>query len=46
MLYPLCRGICSLAFKIRALLQHGVVGVYLLYTTLTLVLLLTVVVRS
>lgn len=46
MLYPLCRGTCFLAFKVRAVLQHGVVGVYLLYTAVTLVLLLTVVVRS
>jgi len=45
MLYPLCRCISSLAFTVRAFLQHGVIGGYLLYTALTLFLLLTLVVR-
>ena len=45
MLYPLCRVSSSLAFKVRYFLQHGVVGLYLLYVALTLFLLLTLVIR-
>ncbi len=39
-LYPLCRGASRLAFRARTVLQHGVLGVYLLYVALTLGLLL------
>lgn len=46
MLYPLCRFFGALALKLRAFLQHGVVGGYLLYVALTLFLLLTLVFRS
>jgi hydrogenase-4 component B len=40
LLLPACRGFCFLAFKIRSFLQHGIIGVYLLYVALTLVSLL------
>ena len=40
LLYPLCRGASRLAFRARTVLQHGVLGVYLLYVALTLGLLL------
>lgn len=46
MLYPLCRSISSLTFKVRAFLQHGIIGGYLLYTALALFLLLALVSRS
>ena len=40
LLYPLCRWASRLAFRARTILQHGVLGVYLLYVALTLGLLL------
>ncbi len=40
LLYPSCRGLSRLAFTLRAFLQHGVLGVYLLYVALTLFFLL------
>ncbi len=46
LLYPSCRGLSALAFKVRAFLQHGVMGGYLLYVALTLFLLLGLVIRA
>jgi hydrogenase-4 component B len=46
LLYPACRGLSALAFKVRAFLQHGVMGGYLLYVALTLFLLLGLVIRA
>lgn len=40
LLYPLCRTGAQAAFKVRSFLQHGIIGVYLLYIALTLALLL------
>ena len=40
LLYPFCRGLGRLAFAARSFLQHGVLGVYLLYVALTLFFLL------
>lgn len=36
MVYPACRGLSLAAFKVRSFLQHGILGVYLLYVALTL----------
>ena len=44
LLYPTCRGLSLAAFRTRAFLQHGVLGVYLLYVALTLCLLLFLVI--
>ena len=33
---PACRGLSFVAFKVRVFLQHGIVGIYLLYVALTL----------
>jgi hydrogenase-4 component B len=46
LLYPAFRGISALAFKVRAFLQYGILGVYLLYVVLTLLLLLTLTLRG
>lgn len=45
LLYPACRGCSLLAFKVRSFLQHGILGVYLLYVALTLGALLLLVSR-
>jgi hydrogenase-4 component B len=39
---PVCHGLAWLAFKIRFFLQHGVLGIYLLYSALTTIILLYV----
>lgn len=36
LVYPACRGLAFVAFKTRAFLQHGILGIYLLYVALTL----------
>jgi len=38
--YPVCRGLAWLAFKVRFFLQHGVLGIYVLYSALTAIVLL------
>ena len=43
LLHPACRGLSRLAFAMRSFLQHGVLGVYLLYVALTLFFLLFIV---
>ena len=40
LIHPVCRGLSRTAFAVRAFLHQGWIGIYLLYTALTLCLLL------
>ncbi|PIP43322.1 MAG: hydrogenase [Deltaproteobacteria bacterium CG23_combo_of_CG06-09_8_20_14_all_60_8] len=40
MIYPGCHALAWVAFKTRSFLQHGVLGIYLLYSALTTIVLL------